>query len=131
DRLADAAGAYPERPDAVDEGPRLRFRLRLRPRRRRRLLRPELLSRRHGAAALLQPGRARLRTRGAQAPGVFRAAARQAPRRGIGRGMTAPGFDVFLGIDWSGAKGRRLNGLRVARCTPGRAAPALLDGPQP
>lgn len=45
--------------------------------------------------------------------------------------MTPPAFDAFLGIDWSGAKGRRLHGLRVARCTPGRGSPVLLDGPRP
>lgn len=42
-----------------------------------------------------------------------------------------PAFDRFYGIDWSGSKARRLPGLRVAACTPGAAAPRLLDGPQP
>lgn len=45
--------------------------------------------------------------------------------------MSLPAFELFLGIDWSGAKGRRLKGLRVAACRPGDAAPILLDGPQP
>ena len=46
--------------------------------------------------------------------------------------MTAvPAFDRFYGIDWSGSKARRLPGLRVAQCAPGKAAPRLLDGPQP
>lgn len=45
--------------------------------------------------------------------------------------MTPLGFDLFLGIDWSGAKGRRLKGLRIAACAPGTGAPVLLDGPQP
>lgn len=44
--------------------------------------------------------------------------------------MTPSGFDLYLGIDWSGAKSRRLKGLRVAVCRPGGAAPALLDGPR-
>lgn len=44
--------------------------------------------------------------------------------------MTAPGFDVFLGIDWSGSKSRRLKGIRVACCEPGSGAPVLLPGPQ-
>lgn len=42
-----------------------------------------------------------------------------------------PSFDAFLGIDWSGARSRRLKGIRVASCGPGDAAPVLLDGPQP
>lgn len=45
--------------------------------------------------------------------------------------MTPAGFDVFLGIDWSGSKSRRLQGVRVAACAPGNGAPVLLDGPQP
>lgn len=45
--------------------------------------------------------------------------------------MTPPAFDVFLGIDWSGARSRQLRGLRIAACEPGDAAPVLLDGPQP
>lgn len=38
-------------------------------------------------------------------------------------------YDVFLGVDWSGAKGR-LKGLQVAECTPGSGAPRLLAGPR-
>jgi len=45
--------------------------------------------------------------------------------------MTPPGFDTFLGIDWSGSKSRRLKGIRVAECAPGRGAPRLVDGPRP
>lgn len=42
-----------------------------------------------------------------------------------------PGFDAFLGIDWSGSKSRTLKGIRVARCEPGSRAPRLVDGPRP
>jgi hypothetical protein len=38
-------------------------------------------------------------------------------------------YDVFLGIDWSGAKGR-LKGLQVAECAPGSASPRLVEGPR-
>jgi len=41
-RLADAAGAYPERADAADEGPRLRRGIRIRPSNGRCVLRAEL-----------------------------------------------------------------------------------------
>ncbi|WP_374765007.1 hypothetical protein [Yunchengibacter salinarum] len=42
----------------------------------------------------------------------------------------APGrFDHFIGIDWSGARGRRHPGLSVARCGPDGAAPALVGPP--
>ena len=40
-----------------------------------------------------------------------------------------PAFDLFVGIDWSGAKGPRLGGLQVAICRPGSAAPELMPGP--
>lgn len=40
------------------------------------------------------------------------------------------GFEVWLGIDWSGAKGNRLPGIQVAEVRTGDAAPRLLDGPQ-
>lgn len=43
--------------------------------------------------------------------------------------MTAR-FDLFYGIDWSGAKSPRLPGLRVAVCEAGRAAPMLKEGPR-
>ena len=71
DRIADAAGAHPQRADPADEGPRLRRRLRVRPRSRGCVLRPELLSGRHGARAVLPPARPRLRTRDQQAPRVL------------------------------------------------------------
>lgn len=38
-------------------------------------------------------------------------------------------FDLFVGVDWSGAKGPRLGGLQVAICRSGEAAPELLTGP--
>ncbi|EDP62427.1 hypothetical protein BAL199_29605 [alpha proteobacterium BAL199] len=41
-----------------------------------------------------------------------------------------PGFDAWLGIDWSGAKGRRLPGIQVAEVRADDAAPRLLAGPQ-
>ena len=40
-----------------------------------------------------------------------------------------PSFDMFVGIDWSGARGPRLRGLQVAACRPGKAAPALVPPP--
>ena len=36
------------------------------------------------------------------------------------------GFDSFIAIDWSGAKGRRHKGIAVARATPRDAAPELV-----
>ncbi len=36
------------------------------------------------------------------------------------------GFDSFIAIDWSGAKGRRHKGIAVARAKPGDAAPELV-----
>jgi len=44
--------------------------------------------------------------------------------------MTADGgFDLYLGIDWSGAKGGRTKGIQVAAAAPGRALPELLRNP--
>ncbi|WP_028466806.1 hypothetical protein [Nisaea denitrificans] len=44
--------------------------------------------------------------------------------------MTAdPGFDLFLGIDWSGAKGARTKGIQVAAAGPGEALPRLIANP--
>ncbi|MEP3115494.1 hypothetical protein [Nisaea sp.] len=44
--------------------------------------------------------------------------------------MTAdPGFDLFLGIDWSGAKGARTRGIQVAATRPGGALPLLIANP--
>ncbi|MBM85133.1 MAG: hypothetical protein CMM47_03820 [Rhodospirillaceae bacterium] len=40
-----------------------------------------------------------------------------------------PDFDVFLGIDWSGARGPKLPGLQIAEAKPGNAAPGLVDPP--
>ncbi|MEC7571968.1 MAG: hypothetical protein VX394_07930 [Pseudomonadota bacterium] len=40
-----------------------------------------------------------------------------------------PSFDMFVGIDWSGARGPRLRGLQVAACRPGKAAPVLVPPP--
>ncbi len=40
-----------------------------------------------------------------------------------------PAFDLFVGVDWSGARGPRLPGLQVAVCRPGNAPPLLLDRP--
>jgi hypothetical protein len=38
-------------------------------------------------------------------------------------------FDLFVGVDWSGAKGPNLPGLKVAVCQPGAKAPALVPNP--
>ena len=44
--------------------------------------------------------------------------------------MTAdPGFDLFLGIDWSGAKGARNKGIQVAEAAPDEALPRLIANP--
>lgn len=40
-----------------------------------------------------------------------------------------PGFDRFVGIDWSGARGPRYAGVAVAECGPGDAAPRLIPPP--
>lgn len=37
--------------------------------------------------------------------------------------------DFYVGVDWSGARGRRLKSLRVAICAAGREAPWLIPGP--
>lgn len=42
-----------------------------------------------------------------------------------------PTFDGWIGVDWSGAKSRRLPGIQVAEARVGASAPRLLDGPQP
>jgi hypothetical protein len=39
-------------------------------------------------------------------------------------------FDAFVGIDWSGAKGRRHRGIQVAISRPGRSAPQIVPPPQ-
>lgn len=36
------------------------------------------------------------------------------------------GFDAFIAIDWSGAKGPSYDGIAVALCAPGKAAPRLV-----
>ncbi|MGE0666359.1 MAG: hypothetical protein AB7O49_07350 [Sphingomonadales bacterium] len=38
-------------------------------------------------------------------------------------------FDLFVGVDWSGNKSRRLKGLSVATASPGDAAPSLVPNP--
>lgn len=43
--------------------------------------------------------------------------------------MAETGFDLFVGIDWSGAKGLYQKGIQVAVCGPGDGAPELLGGP--
>src|SRR5262252_9876360 len=40
--------------------------------------------------------------------------------------MSPPAFDTFVAIDWSGARGF-YNGIAVARCARGRAAPELVS----
>ena len=60
DRFADAAGAYPERADPADAGPRLRQGLRIRPRDGGSVLRAELFSRWHAAGTLLSAARSRV-----------------------------------------------------------------------
>lgn len=42
---------------------------------------------------------------------------------------TDPGFDLFLGIDWSGAKGSRNKGIQVAAAAPGTSLPELQPNP--
>jgi hypothetical protein len=42
--------------------------------------------------------------------------------------MTKP-FSHFVGIDWSGAKGKRHKGIAVAVCAVGNQAPKLIDPP--
>lgn len=42
---------------------------------------------------------------------------------------TAPVFDRFLGIDWSGAAGTAYDGVAVAACAPGGSGPALVPPP--
>ncbi len=42
---------------------------------------------------------------------------------------TAPRFDLFVGVDWSGAKGPRVPGLQVALADPDGRAPQLLPNP--
>ena len=82
ERLADAAGAHPERPDPAHEAARLRPRLRLRPRCARALLGPGLLPRRHGARDLLSADRG---GRGGQDQAAARGLGRSCARR-AGRG---------------------------------------------
>lgn len=41
-----------------------------------------------------------------------------------------PAFDAYVGIDWSGARGRHYAGVAVAMCEPGDAAPYLIAPPQ-
>jgi len=43
--------------------------------------------------------------------------------------MTAPGFDRFVGIDWSGASGRNHRGIQVAIAPRGRSCPEILPPP--
>jgi hypothetical protein len=43
--------------------------------------------------------------------------------------VTPGPFTLFVGIDWSGAVGPRLPGLRVAICRPDHGPPELVDGP--
>lgn len=42
--------------------------------------------------------------------------------------MTADA-DLYIGVDWSGARGKRLKGLQVATCRPGGAPPQGVSGP--
>lgn len=39
------------------------------------------------------------------------------------------GADLYIGVDWSGARGKRLKALRVATCRPGDTAPQIILGP--
>lgn len=39
-------------------------------------------------------------------------------------------FDHFVAIDWSGAKGERLDGIAIACCKTGDDAPVLVDAPK-
>ena len=43
--------------------------------------------------------------------------------------VTGERFDMFVGVDWSGARGTRLPGLQVAVALPGRAAPCPVPPP--
>ena len=43
--------------------------------------------------------------------------------------VAAPRFDLFLGVDFSGARGPALPGLQVAACRPGHGAPRLVSNP--
>src|SRR5262249_42168807 len=70
-----AAQAHPERADAPDAPGGVRRRLSVRPRCPGRLLGPELLSRCHGAPALLCPGRSGFRGRASTAAGALAKAA--------------------------------------------------------
>ncbi len=38
-------------------------------------------------------------------------------------------FDLFVGVDWSGARGPRVNRLQVAVCEAGQSAPSLVANP--
>ena len=40
-----------------------------------------------------------------------------------------PQFDLFVGIDWSGAKGERHRGIAVAQCGPGHGVPTKVAPP--
>jgi hypothetical protein len=40
-----------------------------------------------------------------------------------------PSFDRFVGVDWSGARGRLYSGIAVAECRTGTCAPALVAPP--
>src|ERR1700722_18697039 len=40
-----------------------------------------------------------------------------------------PGFNRFVGVDWSGATGRNYSGIAVAECRAGRGAPVLVESP--
>jgi hypothetical protein len=40
-----------------------------------------------------------------------------------------PGFDRFVGVDWSGATGRSYSGIAVAECRVGTGAPVLVQPP--
>ncbi len=40
-----------------------------------------------------------------------------------------PDFDRFVGVDWSGARGRAYSGIAVAECTRGDGAPILVPPP--
>ena len=40
------------------------------------------------------------------------------------------GFDLFIGVDWSGAQGECHQGIQVAEAGPGQACPTLITPPQ-
>jgi hypothetical protein len=40
-----------------------------------------------------------------------------------------PAFDRFVGVDWSGARGRHYSGIAVAECRAGTGAPELVEPP--